>query len=104
MFDIRFSSVDLTGYQENIAFTSNFAGHEWYVDSSATNHIIVDMNNLTIKVDYIGNEKLMVGNGSKLVISHFGNSFLPYKNSFKPVLLNNILHVPLITKNLFNIS
>ncbi|WKA02121.1 hypothetical protein VitviT2T_020344 [Vitis vinifera] len=80
-FDISFSSVDLTSYQANIAFTSNFADHEWYVNSSATNHTTVDMNNLTINVDYMGNEKLMVGNGFKLAISQFGNSFLPYKNS-----------------------
>ena len=52
----------------------------------------------------MGNEKLMVGNGFKLAISQFGNSFLPYKNSSKPLLLNNILHVPHITKNLFSIS
>ena len=71
-FDISFSSVDLTSYQANVAFTSNFGDHEQYVDSSATNHITVDMNNLTIKVDYMGNEKLMVGNGSKLAMSHFG--------------------------------
>ena len=69
---ISFSSVDLTSYQANVAFTSNFGDHEQYVDSSATNHITVDMNNLTIKVDYMGNEKLMVGNGSKLAMSHFG--------------------------------
>ncbi|RVW58647.1 hypothetical protein CK203_112048 [Vitis vinifera] len=71
-FDISFSSVDLTSYQANIAFTSNFADHEWYVNSSATNHTTVDMNNLTINVDYIGN-------GFKLAISQFGNSFLPTK-------------------------
>ena len=71
-FDISFSSVDLTSYQANVAFTPNFANHEWYVDSSMTNHITVDMNDLTIKVDYMGNEKLMVGNGSKLAMSHFG--------------------------------
>ena len=49
------------------------------------------------KNDYKGKEKLVIGNGSKLHISHIGNS----KNILR---LNNILHVPHITKNLVSIS
>ena len=108
-FDISFLGIDSinsvsSSRQTNVVFTSNSTYHEWYDDSCATNHVTIDMNNLNIKANYMGNEKLMVGNGSKLTISHVRNSFLPCKNSSKPLLLNIILHVSHITKNLLSIS
>jgi hypothetical protein len=43
-----------------------------------------------------------MGNGSGLSISHVGSSYIGTIN--KPIYLNNILHVPDITKNLLSIS
>lgn len=61
------------------------------------------LSNLSIKADYKGKEKLVVGNGTKLLISHVGStallSYLPSK-----LQLKNILHVPQITKTLLSIS
>ncbi|RVW79061.1 hypothetical protein CK203_048212 [Vitis vinifera] len=37
----------------------------WYADSGATNHVTVEMNNLSLKKPYEGHEKLMIGNETK---------------------------------------
>ncbi|KAL5751167.1 hypothetical protein ACOSP7_025770 [Xanthoceras sorbifolium] len=88
-----------------IASPSTVAGPTWYIDSGATNHITADLNNLSVKNEYKGNERLAVGNGNLLPISHFGCSVIPsQKSASKPLYLNNILHVPNITKNLLSIS
>ena len=46
---------------------------------------------------------MVVGNGKTLAISHIGSALI-YIPNHKPLLLNNILYVPKITKNLINIS
>ena len=74
----------------------------WYVDSGATNHIIADLNNLHVKDDYKGKGKIVVGNGHSLLISHIGSSQI--SSCAKPLLLNNILYAPAITKNLLSVS
>ena len=74
------------------------------LDNRATHHITADSSNLASKNDYRGKEKLVIGNGSKLHISHIGNSKFISNHSDKFLRLNNILHVPHITKNLVSIS
>ena len=59
---------------------------------------------MACKDDYNGKKKLVIGNGSKLHISHIGNSKFLSNHSDKSLHLNNILHVPHITKNLVSIS
>ena len=56
-----------------IASPSTIMDPSWYVDSGATNYIIDDMHNISHKSDYKGNDKLSVGNGAKLNISHIGS-------------------------------
>ena len=72
--------------------------------SGASNHVTIDAHNLTTKTNYKGKDKFVVGNGSKLLISHIGSSVIASHNLQKPLYLNNILHVPSITKNLLSIS
>ncbi|KAL5833967.1 hypothetical protein ACOSQ3_017641 [Xanthoceras sorbifolium] len=77
----------------------------WYLDSGATNHITSDLGNLSLKSEYRGNDHLTVCNGHQLSISHFGNTSIPsHTEPVKPLHLNDILHVPKITKNLLSIS
>lgn len=80
----------------------------WCVDSGATTHITHDLQNLAISSDYSGNEGLMVGNGNLLSISSVGSNTIPLKSNSASspgsLLLNNILFVPHITKNLLSIS
>ena len=60
-----------------------------------------DQNNIQTLVIYIGPDQLYVGNGQGLHISATGSSkFHTNSAHFK---LNDILHVPLITKNLLSI-
>ena len=76
----------------------------WYMDSSATNHITTSLNNLTIKENYRGKEKLTIGNGQNLNIKQVGSTSFNLHTNSQPSNLKNILHVLSITKNLLNIS
>ncbi|KAL5778583.1 hypothetical protein ACOSQ2_009320 [Xanthoceras sorbifolium] len=66
-------------YTQTSAYVAAPAGgtndSSWFVDSGATNHITSDLNNLSLKSEYKGNDRLAVGNGQLLPISNVG-SFL----------------------------
>lgn len=49
---------------------------------------------------------MVVGNGEKLLITHVGHSTFPivHLHSTKHLILKHILYIPIITKNLINIS
>jgi hypothetical protein len=72
------------------------------MDSGATSHVTSDINNLSSSQPYNGPEAVHIGNGTGLFIAHKGSTIFP--TEFKPLLLNNILHVPAITKNLLSVS
>ncbi|KAH0661799.1 hypothetical protein KY284_026730 [Solanum tuberosum] len=73
----------------------------WYFDSGATHHVTSDMANLSLQT-YTGNDGLAVGNGMKIHISHTSSSIL--STHTQPIHLNNILHVPQISKNLLSVA
>ena len=75
----------------------------WYADGGTTNHVAATLDNTIMKTEYGGQEKLTIGNGKQLSISHIGLAYLPthFSVSFR---LENVLHVPQITKNLVSIS
>ena len=75
----------------------------WYVDSGATNHITNDLGKLVNPNAYVGNEQLYIGDGTALLINHVGSVKLT-TNTFEPLSLNHVLHVPKITKNLLSVS
>ena len=72
------------------------------MDSGATNHNTADLNNLSLQNDYKGKDKITVGNGHTLSISHIRSTLI--SSSYKPLLLNNILYAPKITTNLLSFS
>jgi histone deacetylase 1/2 len=72
----------------------------WYMDTGATDHITSDLDRLAVREAYNGNERVHVGNGAGLHISHVGHSTL--NTAAKSLSLRNILHVPHITKNLLS--
>lgn len=76
----------------------------WYPDSSATNHITPDLGDLTNKASYVGNDQIHIGDGTGLDIHNVGTSFFHTNLSSKVFNLNNLLHVPSITKNLMSVS
>ena len=71
----------------------------WYSDSRATHHLTVDLANLNVKADeYHGLDQIRIGNGLGLTVKHIGSTHLSTPTS--PFLLNDVLHVAHITKNL----
>lgn len=44
----------------------------WHVGSNAMNHSTSDIGDLSIQSSYQGNDKLVVGNGSKILVLHIG--------------------------------
>ena len=75
----------------------------WYIDSGASSHITNDSGKLLDLQPYFGSEELLVGNGNGLKIKHIGSVLLA-TYSHKPLLLNHVLHVHHITKNLLSVS
>jgi hypothetical protein len=71
----------------------------WYADSGATDHITSELNKLLIVNKYHGQDNVRTAEGTGMHISNIGNSILRTPHgSFD---LNNILHVPNASKNLF---
>ena len=59
----------------------------WYLDTSASNHVSAEAQNLTNKVDCKGKGNLVVGNGCSLPISHIGSSSIHSSHLSKPLVL-----------------
>ena len=81
-------------------------GHNstWYADSSATNHITNDPNNLTVHSGYLGKAQVSVGNGQGLKIANTRSSLVHISSSSSPPKLGHILHVPDISSNLLSVN
>ncbi|KAB2611864.1 hypothetical protein D8674_019896 [Pyrus ussuriensis x Pyrus communis] len=72
----------------------------WLIDSGVTSHITNDISNIHSPAPYNGEEKVYIGDGKGLSISHVGSStFCTPATSFK---LNNVLHVPHMKHNLLS--
>ncbi|XP_022147537.1 uncharacterized protein LOC111016442 [Momordica charantia] len=75
----------------------------WYPDLGATNHLTHNFNNLVVGTEYLDSNQVQVGNGACFDIFHFGHS--SFQSPTNRILhLNNLLHVPQITKNLISVS
>lgn len=72
---------------------------DWYMDSGASTHMTPSPNGLNAVISYGGKDRVLVGNGSSLNISHTGSCDI---NS--EVTLRNVLVVPHLTCNLLSIS
>lgn len=73
----------------------------WYTDSGATDHLTSDLDRLTLHERYAGKGHVQVANGAGLHITHIGQSKVP--GSSKSLVLNNVLRVPNIHKNLISV-
>uniref|UniRef100_A0A803NF93 Reverse transcriptase Ty1/copia-type domain-containing protein n=1 Tax=Cannabis sativa TaxID=3483 RepID=A0A803NF93_CANSA len=76
----------------------------WFLDSGATHHMTNDSDQITSANDYKGKAKVVVSNGSSLSIHHIGSSSVGTKYPNHSLVLQDILHVPNVTKNLLSIS
>ncbi|KAL5548510.1 hypothetical protein UlMin_003741 [Ulmus minor] len=75
----------------------------WFMEG-ATHHVILNINNLTSTNPFIGNEKIAVGDGNSLSISHTGLTSFSFEKSINPLILKNVLYVPKMSSNLVSVS
>jgi hypothetical protein len=93
-------------YQEEppsaaVATTSYKVDPNWYTDTGATDHITSDLDRLALHEQYHGGETVTVGNGTGLEIMHVGSC--SFNTATRPLVLNNVLHVPHISKHLLSV-
>jgi hypothetical protein len=70
------------------------------MDTGATDHLTSDLDRLHFHDRYTGKDTVQVANGQGLHISHVGHSSIV--GSSKPLYLQNILHVPHLSKHLLS--
>ncbi|KAF7831079.1 Retrovirus-related Pol polyprotein from transposon TNT 1-94 [Senna tora] len=85
-----------------LATPETLCDDSWFADSGASNHLTNSSSNLQVKQPYDGEEQVHIANGSGLKISGIGFSKLLTNGS--TLKLNQILHVPDVSKNLLSIS
>nr|KYP50090.1 Retrovirus-related Pol polyprotein from transposon TNT 1-94 [Cajanus cajan] len=89
-----------------VANTSQASSNSsWIPDSGASFHVTGEPQNIHQLEHFDGPDQIFIGNGQGLQINGFGSSFFvsPINSQFK-FQLNNLLHVPLITKNLLSVG
>lgn len=74
---------------------------KFYADSGATSHMTNNKGNIDKPIPYEGNDKIFVGNGQGLHITHVGNASL--NTDYGKLKLNNVLVVPKLKKNLLSV-
>ena len=96
-------TVEATPNMQALLATPNHAPDpNWYSDSGAIHHLTSDLANLNVRAnEYHGPDQIRVGNGTSLPIKHIGST--QFSTSTASFLLNNVLHVPQISKNLISV-
>ncbi|RWR81507.1 hypothetical protein CKAN_01019400 [Cinnamomum micranthum f. kanehirae] len=54
--------------------TSPSTNPSWLLDSGASHHVTSDLSNLSLHTPYLGNDDIMIGDGTNLPITHTGTS------------------------------
>jgi hypothetical protein len=73
----------------------------WYTDTGSTDHIIEELEKLSMKEKYKGKDQIRAANGACMNISHIGHAIISTPNS--NLKLNHVLHVPATDKNLISV-
>ena len=81
-----------------MATPSYTVDRNWYTDIGAIDHLTSDLDRLIVHECYKGSYPVQVANGAGLLIAHIGQSTVIGSSRF--LLLNNVLHVPQISKHL----
>jgi hypothetical protein len=85
----------------NAVVTSYNVGTDWYTDTSAIDHIISELDKLTMREKYGGSHQIHNASGSGMHISHIGKSTIHTSDS--DLVIKNILHVPIASKSLLSV-
>jgi hypothetical protein len=83
------------------AATSYGVDSNWYADSGGTEHVIGELDKLTMKDNYIGRDQIYTTSGSGMHIKHVGHAIIHTPGH--DLKLNHILHVPQSSKNLASV-
>lgn len=82
---------------------SSFPPPQWLLNSGASHYVISNLSNLSLHLEYGGLDKIVIGDGSGLGITHIGSTNI-FNNSNK-FSLNWVLHVPTMKKkNIISVS
>ena len=73
------------------------------MDTAATEHITGDLDRLTMREPYNGEDQVHTANGSGMRISQIGQSSISTHTS-TPLQLKNVLYVPEVTSNLLSVK
>ena len=73
----------------------------WYTDTGATDHITHQLNGLNTHEKYQGRDNVKAANGTGMTIANIGKSSI--NTNSRPLLLNDVLHVPTTTKKLLSV-
>ena len=73
------------------------------MNSGATHHITPNINNLNSTNSFNGNDKIAIGDGTKLPITHTGSAIFHSNNYYKNLHSKNVLCVPKISSNLVSV-
>ncbi|RWR75576.1 Zinc finger, CCCH-type [Cinnamomum micranthum f. kanehirae] len=101
----RFNQTYQPGDAVQALAAFNLADHHdpsWFPDTGATAHMTPDVGKLHSLSPYQGSDKILVGNGTALDITHIGTASV--KHGRHELKLNNVLVVPDIKKNLLSVS
>ena len=79
-------------------------GHplDWVIDSGASHHVTTDLASLALHESYTTSDNVIISDGSGLSIAYIGSFSLTSLPT--PLLFNNVLHVPAMSKNLISVS
>jgi histone deacetylase 1/2 len=83
-------------------YTPQAAESEWILDSGATHHLTNSLEDLNITNPYHGSDKITIGYGNTLPISHVGKTSLSIQKH--TLHLPKVLHVPNISCKLLSVS
>jgi hypothetical protein len=97
-FDKNYNGPDKVA---NAASTSYNIDSVWYADNAATDHITGDLDKLTMRENYDGNDQVHAANGSGMTIKYVGHSTV--STPHRRILLKNVLHVSQATCNLASV-
>ena len=86
----------------HVTTSLSLASPPWFLESSASHHVTIDLNNLDLHAPYDGPDDVVIGDGTGLHITHSGSTSLSIpSHSFT---LQNVLCVPNMKRNLISIS
>jgi hypothetical protein len=95
------SKSNSSDFSTNCAASSKSKDSKWLVDSAASHNMTTNLSNLSIRSEYDGTDKVVLGDGSGLQVSHTGSlSFISPTCIFH---LKDTLCVPEIKKKLISI-